>query len=134
MPARNHSQWLAKPALEEGEWIDSRVYSDQQIFNDEMENIFKKVWVPVCHESELPEPYNFRTTSIAGEPIISNFCHLYHIDDPAVYLVEEGYVRHSDIVITLDSQYRVLLSPEEQRRIMVHKGWKIIIDDLHWRV
>ena len=56
MPARNHSQWLAEPPLAKGEWIDSRVYSDQQIFDEELKKIFKHVWVPVCHESELAKP------------------------------------------------------------------------------
>ena len=59
MPARNHSQWLAKPPVE---YVDSRIYSDPDIFEDELELIFKKTWVPICHESELSEPYDFRTT------------------------------------------------------------------------
>ncbi|ODA65897.1 Anthranilate 1,2-dioxygenase large subunit [Methyloligella halotolerans] len=70
MPARNHSQWSATPPLAGDEWVDSRIYSDEEIFEEELQNIFKHVWVPVCHESELPEPYDFRTTSIANEPII----------------------------------------------------------------
>ena len=41
-----------------------------QNFLEEQNRIFKNVWVPVCHESELPEPYDFRTTSIANENII----------------------------------------------------------------
>lgn len=67
MPARNHAQWLATPPVE---FVDSRIYSDSDIFEDEMELIFKRAWIPVCHESELPEPYDFRTTTIAREPII----------------------------------------------------------------
>jgi methanesulfonate monooxygenase large subunit len=70
MAARNHDQWMSKPPLQEGEWIDSRVYTDYEIFEEENEKIFKNTWVPVCHESELPKPYDFRTTSIAREPII----------------------------------------------------------------
>ena len=70
MPAKNHKQWLANPPLQLGEWVNSRVYSDPQIFEDELENIFKRTWIPVCHESELPDLYDFRTTSIAREPII----------------------------------------------------------------
>jgi methanesulfonate monooxygenase subunit alpha len=70
MPARNHRQWMASPPLERGEWVDSRIYSDPEIFEEELEKIFKKAWLPVCHESELPKPYDFRTTSIAREPII----------------------------------------------------------------
>jgi methanesulfonate monooxygenase large subunit len=52
------------------EWIDSRLYTDPQIFEEEQEKIFKKTWIPVCHESELPKPYDFRTTSIAREPVV----------------------------------------------------------------
>ena len=35
-----------------------------------MKKIFSKVWVPVCHESEVSEPYRFRTTTIAGVPVM----------------------------------------------------------------
>ncbi len=70
MPARNHKQWNSPPPLKIGEWVDSRIYSDPDIFEEEQEKIFKKVWIPVCHESELPEPYDFRTMSIAREPVI----------------------------------------------------------------
>ena len=71
MPARNHRQWSEVPGqLRPGQWVDSRIYSDPDIFEEELEKIFKKVWIPVCHESELPEPYDFRTSSIAREPII----------------------------------------------------------------
>ena len=71
MPARNHKQWIATPpALKDGEYVDSRIYSDPEIFEEEQEKIFKKVWIPVCHESELPEPYDFRTVTIAREPVI----------------------------------------------------------------
>ena len=73
MAAKNHRQWMANPNLENGEWVDSKIYSDPVIFEEELERIFKKTWIPVCHESELPKPYDFRTTSIAREPII--VCH-----------------------------------------------------------
>ena len=39
-------------------------------FIEEQKRIFKNSWVPVCHESELPEPYDFRTSSIGNENII----------------------------------------------------------------
>ena len=50
MPARKHTQWLAKPSVD---YVDSRIYSDQDIFDEEIEKIFKKVWIPLCHESEI---------------------------------------------------------------------------------
>ena len=56
MAAKNHRQWIADPILKQSEWVDSRIYTDQQIFEEELEKIFKKTWIPVCHESELPKP------------------------------------------------------------------------------
>ena len=70
MVAKNHRQWLANPPLASDEWVDSRIYSDAGIFEEELERIFKRTWIPVCHESELPKLYDFRTTTIAREPII----------------------------------------------------------------
>jgi len=68
--AKNHRQWLADPKLKPTEWVDSRIYSDPEIFEEELAKIFKKAWIPVCHESELAKAYDFRTTSIAREPVI----------------------------------------------------------------
>ena len=70
MLSRNHTQWNATPDLQRGEWVDSRIYSDEQIFEDELNKIWKKTWIPVCHESELKEAYSFRTMTIAREPVI----------------------------------------------------------------
>ena len=39
-------------------------------FIAEQAHIFRNAWVSVCHESELPEPYDFRTASIGNENII----------------------------------------------------------------
>ena len=71
MPARNEKQWANVPGkLASGEYVDSRIYSDHAIFEEEVSKIFRKVWMPVCHESELPDPYCFRTTTVAREPIM----------------------------------------------------------------
>ncbi len=70
MPSRNSVEWAKEPDLKLGEWVDSRVYTDETIFEDEIQKIWKKVWLSVCHESELPEPFDFRTMSIAREPIV----------------------------------------------------------------
>jgi len=71
MPARNLEKWERPPqGLKSSEWVDSRIYSDEGLFEEELDKIFKKTWIPVCHESELADPYDFRTMSIAREPII----------------------------------------------------------------
>ena len=45
-------------------------------FITEQTRIFRNAWVPVCHESELPEPYDFRTASIGNENVILSLIHI----------------------------------------------------------
>jgi methanesulfonate monooxygenase subunit alpha len=69
--SRNLEQWSRPPALPGSHYVDTRVYTDHAVFEAEMEKIFARVWLPVCHESELPEPYDFRTAGVAGsKPIV----------------------------------------------------------------
>ena len=71
MPARNYKKWNAVPGkLNKGEYVDSRIYSDKNIFKEEIDKIFRKVWIAVCHESELPNLYSFRTMTVATQPIV----------------------------------------------------------------
>ena len=48
MPPRNHKNWVKEPNVE---YISSKIYSDWDLYSQELDNIFSKVWVPVCHES-----------------------------------------------------------------------------------
>jgi methanesulfonate monooxygenase large subunit len=50
-------------------FVDSRIYTERDIFEQEQSEIWRKSWLLVAHESELPEPLDFRTTSIAREPV-----------------------------------------------------------------
>ena len=43
---------------------------EKEAFVREQQDIFKNVWVPVCHESEVQNPYDFRTSSIGNDNII----------------------------------------------------------------
>ena len=44
MPARNLKQWKEVPGqLKPGEYVDSRIYSDKQIFEEELAKIWKNV-------------------------------------------------------------------------------------------
>jgi len=63
MSPRNHKGWTKQPSVE---YINSLIYSDHSLYEQELENIFSKVWVPMCHSSELPNLGDFRTTQIAG--------------------------------------------------------------------
>ena len=68
MPARNHKKWLKTPTIE---YVDSRIYSSQEIYEEEMKNIFAKVWIPLCHKSEMPNKGDFRTSQIAFQNLVA---------------------------------------------------------------
>jgi len=68
MPPRNHKKWLAQPKVDS---ISSTAYNCPEIFAQEQELIFKKVWVPMCHISEMRNKGDFRTTRIADIRVIA---------------------------------------------------------------
>lgn len=67
MAPRNHKNWLAKPKVE---YISSECYNNHEIFEQEIKDIFSKVWVPVCHLSEMDMTGSYRTTQIAFKNVI----------------------------------------------------------------
>ena len=67
MPPRNHKSWLSVPPVEA---VSSEIYSSQEIYEQEIKNIFAKVWVPVIHKSEIRNEGDYRTSQIAFQNII----------------------------------------------------------------
>jgi len=67
MAPRNHKTWLKKPNVE---YISSEIYNSHAIYKQEQEDIFSKVWVPVCHMSEMYNKDDYRIMTIAGEEVI----------------------------------------------------------------
>ena len=57
---RDATEWDRKPNLPPTHYVDSRIYTDEALFEEEREKIFEKVWGLVCHESEVPNAYDFR--------------------------------------------------------------------------
>ena len=68
MPPRNHKQWSSAPQVEA---ISSRAYNNYEVYKQEQELIFSKVWIPMCHISEMYDTGEFRTTQIAGVNVIA---------------------------------------------------------------
>jgi len=68
MPPRNHKDWIKKPNVE---YVNSLIYSDRSLYEQEQENIFSKVWVPMCHISEMRNKGDYRTTRIADKRVIA---------------------------------------------------------------
>lgn len=66
MSARSANSWLAPPALPDGHWVSGLAYTDAAVFEDERRELFGRTWRLLCHESELPEPYDYRCFEHAG--------------------------------------------------------------------
>lgn len=50
--------------------VHGRIYTDEDVFEAEMERIFARCWLYVAHESELPGPGAYKTTWLADQPVI----------------------------------------------------------------
>ena len=50
--------------------VHTRAYSDPEVFDMEMRNIFENNWVYVAHESEIAQPGDYRTAAIGRMPVI----------------------------------------------------------------
>jgi len=55
--------------IQEGR-VHRRVYTDPAIFDLEMRRIFERTWVFVGHETEIPQPGDYKTTYIGRNPVI----------------------------------------------------------------
>jgi phenylpropionate dioxygenase-like ring-hydroxylating dioxygenase large terminal subunit len=56
--------------LVQDERIHASLYTDPRIFEDEMERIFRRGWVFVGHDSEVPRAGDFVTRRIGTEPVL----------------------------------------------------------------
>ncbi len=68
--ARNSVVFFQKPKVPQTHYLSNRIYTDPEIFEEEQRKIFAKVWRFVCHVSELPNLNDYRTTMVAGTPLI----------------------------------------------------------------
>nr|WP_222622338.1 Rieske 2Fe-2S domain-containing protein [Ramlibacter albus] len=52
--------------------IDRRAFTDPALFDLEMEHIFEGGWIYLAHESQIPRPNDYLTTTMGRQPIILN--------------------------------------------------------------
>jgi phenylpropionate dioxygenase-like ring-hydroxylating dioxygenase large terminal subunit len=57
--------------LKAGPRVDRSCYTDDSILEQEQLRIFERAWLFVAHASELERPGDFRTTDLAGQPVLA---------------------------------------------------------------
>src|ERR1700741_5150808 len=50
--------------------LDRRIFSDEAVYDDEMEKIFGRAWLMIGHESLVPGPDDFFHTYMGEDPVI----------------------------------------------------------------
>lgn len=51
--------------------VSTNAYRDAKVFIDEMHRIFYRTWIFVCHETEIPNPGDFKSVMIGLQPVIA---------------------------------------------------------------
>lgn len=70
MTTRTSSAPRWAPPLPPSRWVDNRLYTDPRAYDLEVERIFLKQWLFVCHESEVRNVGDYLTRTLAGSPLL----------------------------------------------------------------
>jgi phenylpropionate dioxygenase-like ring-hydroxylating dioxygenase large terminal subunit len=69
IPITTESRYNAMVKLREGK-ISREIFSDKDIYQDELEKVFTRAWLFVGHESQVPNPGDFFTSRMGAESVI----------------------------------------------------------------
>lgn len=59
--SRTSAEWDGSPKLPVTHFVNSKIYTDEDLHKEEVAKIFNKVWLIACHESEVPNAFDYRT-------------------------------------------------------------------------
>ena len=59
-----------RPNVPDSHLVSHLAYADDDVFEEEQRKILDRVWRLACHESELPEKYDFRTFDHVRPPLL----------------------------------------------------------------
>ena len=68
--SRTATQWSRAPSLPGEDYVSSDIYTDRALFDAEQDLLKRRTWKFAVHESEVPEPGDFRTLDHSGTPIV----------------------------------------------------------------
>jgi benzoate/toluate 1,2-dioxygenase alpha subunit len=80
--------------------VHTRAYTDSAVYQAELDRIFGAGWVYVAHEAEIPEPGDYRTTTIGTQPVV-----VTRSDDGAIHVLFNR-CRHRGSVLCRDERGR----------------------------
>lgn len=56
---------------ERASFLPPRLYADRHVFDLEIERVFRRNWLPLCHVSQIDGPSAFFARELFGEPVVA---------------------------------------------------------------